>query len=502
MPPLSYDYDDCDATDLATLVRTKRASAQELTDAAIARIEKLDGRINAVPLRFFEQAREVARGPLPEGAFSGVPFLLKNLGAPARGTALSNSTRYLKDYVCEADNTLVGRYREAGLIFLGRTNSSELGIEPFTEPALYGPTHNPWKLGHTAGGSSGGAGAAVAAGMVPAAHGSDGGGSLRIPASCCGVFALKPTRGRVPVGPDRTELWRGLAIDNVISKSVRDNAAFLDVATADDAGAVHHLAPPARDFATEAKTPPGRLRIGFSHKGHLWGTPHADCVAALHDSAKLLADLGHTVEEADVPLDADELTEDFFLFVATELAAEMKRGEILYKRPTRATDFKPSTWLMRMIGQRPSAVDIAMAWDRMQIAGAILRKYLTTYDVLLTPTLGLPPFAHGACSAQGAEAALQSFVARTSLAPALQLPGMVQKAARRAFAFIPYPPLANITGHPSMSVPLSWNADGLPIGSMFTGRFADEATLFRLAAQLESARPWAKRRPPVHAATA
>ncbi|HEY0705422.1 MAG TPA: amidase family protein, partial [Polyangia bacterium] len=229
-------------------------------------------------------------------------------------------------------------------------------------------------------------------------------------------------------------------------------------------------------------------------------TPHADCVAAVRDTGKLLEELGHTVEEADVPLDADRLTEDFFIFVATELAAEMARGELYFKRRAQPNDFKASTWLMRMIGQRPSAVEIALAWDRMQIAGAILRKYLATYDVLLTPTLGLPPFSHGAISAQGAEAALQSVVARTSLSPALRLPGMVQKAARRAFAFIPYPPLANITGHPSMSVPLFWNADGLPIGSMFTGRFADEATLFRLAAQLEAARPWAKRRPPVHAA--
>ena len=493
------DFDACDATDLAALVRTRKASSRELCEAAIRRIERVNGEINAVVLKFYEQGLTAAAGPLPEGPFSGVPFLLKNLGAFAKGTPLTFGCRFCKDFVCSSDNTLVTRYRAAGLVFLGRTNTSELGLEPFAEPELHGPTHNPWKIGFSAGGSSGGSAAAVAAGMVPAAHGSDGGGSLRIPASCCGVFAMKPTRGRVPVGPERTELWRGLAIDNVITRSVRDSAGLLDAVAGPEAGAVHDVAPPLRPYVAEVGAPPGKLRIGFSKRPHLLATPHPDCVAAVEEAARLCANLGHEVVESDLELDTEQLTMDFFGYVLVETAAEIERGEQYFGRRAHPRDFKPSTWLAKMLGERPRAFATARAWDRMQDAGAALRAYLEKHDVLLTPTLGMPPFRHGACSAQGIEALLHTIVARTNFTPALHMPGMVKTAARRAFAFIPYPPLANITGHPSMNVPLCWNQDGLPIGTMFTGRFGDEATLFRLAAQLETAHPWATRRPPVSA---
>jgi amidase len=493
------DFDACDATDLAALVRTKQASPRELCEATIRRIERVNPQINAVVLKFYEQGLVAADAPLPDGPFTGVPFLLKNLGAFAKGTPLDFGTRFAKGYVCDRDGTLVTRYRAAGLVFLGRTNTSELGLEPFAEPDLYGPTHNPWKHGYSAGGSSGGSAAAVAAGMLPAAHGSDGGGSLRIPASCNGVFALKPTRGRVPVGPDRTELWRGLAIDNVITRSVRDSASLLDVAAGPEPGAVHEVAPPVRPYAAEVGVAPGRLRIGFSRRPHLLATPHPDVIVALEETARLCESLGHEVVEADLALDSEQLTMDFFSYVLVETAAEIERGEEFFGRRARPRDLKTSTWLAKMLGRRPKAFAIARAWDRMQDAGAALRSYLGQHDVLLTPTLGMPPFRHGACSARGIEAMLHFIVARTNFTPALALPGMVKTAARRAFAFIPYPPLANITGHPSMSVPLHWNQEGLPIGTMFTGRFGDEATLFRLAAQLESARPWAQKRPPVSA---
>lgn len=498
-PVAPREFDACDATDLAALVRHKHASPRELVEAAIKRIEKVDHQLNAVPVRFFEQALAAADGPLPDGPFRGVPFLLKNLGAFAKDTPLTFGTRFAKDFVCRDDSTLVCRYRDAGLIFLARTNSSELGLEPFTEPELYGPTHNPWKLGRSAGGSSGGSGAAVAAGMLPAAHGSDGGGSLRIPASCCGVFAMKPTRGRTPVGPQRTELWRGLSIDNCITRTVRDSAALLDVAVGFEPGATHSVAPPARPYALEVGTQPGRLRIGFSKRPHLLGDPHPDCVAAVEAAAKLCASLGHEVEEADLALDAEQVTRDFFLYVAFETAAEMARGQLYFGRRPRPFEFKSTTWLAAMVGRQPTAVEVALAWERLQDVAVTLRAYLGKYDVLLTPTLGIPPFEHGALSPRGFEAWLQRIVARTSFAPALRIPGMIEKASRRAFTFIPFPPLANITGHPSMNVPLVWNSDGLPIGTMFTGRFGDEATLFRLAGQLEQARPWANKRPPVNA---
>jgi amidase len=507
---LPTDLDACDATALAQLVRSRAASSRELCEATIRRIERVNGQINAVVLKFYEQglaAADAIDAAKPNGrapgavprAFGGVPFLLKNLGAFAKDTPLDFGTRFAEGFICPSDGTLVARYRAAGLVFLGRTNTSELGLEPFAEPELHGPTHNPWKHGHSAGGSSGGAGAAVASGMLPAAHGSDGGGSLRIPASCNGVFAIKPTRGRVPVGPERTELWRGLAIDNVITRTVRDSAGLLDVATGPEVGAVHEVAAPARPYVAEVGTPPGRLRIGFSKRPHLLATPHPDCVAAVEEVARLCESLGHEVVEADVPLETEQLTMDFFNYVLIETAAEIERGQAYFGRRARPRDFKASTWLAQMLGRRPKAFAIARAWDRMQDAAAALRTYLGEHDVLLTPTLGMPPFPHGACSARGIEAALHHVVARTNFTPALAIPGMVEMAARRAFAFIPYPPLANITGHPSMNVPLVWNGDGLPIGTMFTGRFGDEATLFRLAAQLETARPWADRRPPISA---
>ncbi len=493
---MGVDLDLDDAIDLAAAVRKKVVSPRELCEAVIRRIERVDGQLNAVPVRFFEQGLAAASGPLPDGPFAGVPFLLKNLGAFAKDTPLTFGTRYAKDFVCDADSTLVARYRTAGLVFLGRTNNSELGLEPFTEPELHGPTHNPWKLGHTAGGSSGGAAAAVAARMLPATHGSDGGGSLRIPASCCGVFAVKPTRGRTPVGPLRTELWRGLSIDNVITRSVRDSAALLDVSAGFEPGGTHDVAPPERPYLDEVKRSPGRLRIGFSSRPHLLGDPHPDCVAAVKEAARLCESLGHEVVEADLDLPTEQVTQDFFTYVTFETAAEMARGEAYFGRRPKPSEFKSSTWLAAMLGRRASSVEIAMVWDRLQDVGCRLRAYLSSHDLLLTPTLGIPPFAHGFCSAHGFEAFLHDIVARTSFSAALRVPGMVQKAARRAFAFIPYPPLANITGHPSMNVPLVWNADGLPIGTMFTGRFGDEATLFRLAAQLEAARPWANRVPP------
>jgi amidase len=301
------------------------------------------------------------------------------------------------------------------------------------------------------------------------------------------------------VGPQRTELWRGLSIDNVISRTVRDSAGLLDASCGPEPGATHDVAPPPGRYGNELFVPPGRLRIGFSKKPHLLGQPHADCVAAVEATAKMCAALGHEVQEADLPLDAERVTNDFFMYVTFETAAEMARGQLFFGRKPSPKQFKSSTWLAAMLGRQPTSVALALAWDRLQDVAATLRTYLQKYDVLLTPTLGTPPFAHGACSAHGFEAFLHDVVARTSLSPALHVPGMVKKAAARAFSFIPFPPLANITGHPSMNVPLIWNQDGLPIGSMFTGRFGDETTLFRLAAQLESAHPWAGKRPPVHA---
>ena len=492
------EYSAYDALGLAQLVRDGEVSPVELVDEAIARIERTNPQLNAVVTPMFESARRAAAAPLPPGPFRGVPFLLKDLAAACADVRLSEGCRFFAAQTPDHDSTLVRRYREAGLVIVGKTNTPELGILPVTEPELFGPAHNPWALGRTPGGSSGGAAAAVASGMVPAAQGGDGGGSLRIPASCCGLFGFKPTRARTPPGPDRSELLGGYALEHVITRSVRDSAALLDATAGPDEAACYPAPAAARPFLDEVRTPPGRLRVVVALRPPFPGEPHPDCVAAVEETARLLQELGHQVEWADMSLDQRALANDFFHLACGEIAAAIAHGEELLERRARRRDFEINTWLCAMIGRRLSAVDVILAKARMQAVGREVTAFLAGRDVILTPTLAAPPVPHGALAARGPEAALQKIVAVLGLSPLLGIPGITDAPVDRVFNFTPYTPLANATGQPSMSVPLHWNRDGLPIGSLFTGRFGDEATLFRLAAQLESARPWAQRRPPVH----
>jgi amidase len=492
----SAEYDRHDALGLAALVRARAVSATELVDEAIARIERGDGRINAVVARTFDAARAAAAAPLPDGPFAGVPFLMKDLLAECAGAPVGCGSRFFRGVVAARDSTLVARYRRAGLIFVGRTNTPELGLLPVTEPEVNGPTRNPWRPELTAGGSSGGSGAAVAAGFVPAAHGSDGGGSLRIPASCCGLFALKPTRGRAPVGPQSSESWSGLAVDHALTRSVRDSAALLDAIAAPDPDGVYQIAPPARPFLDEVGAPPGRLRIALCTRPLLPATVHRDCVAAAEDGAGLLRSLGHEVTEAAPDVDPEGFMRDFLTQFFAETAATVAGAERALGRRARRRDLETETWLSVMIGRRRGAVELLLARDRLQAIGRTMARFHERFDLLLTPTLGRPPLPIGALRARGLLGFAQKIVARCGLGFLLDLPGMIESSSRPVLEFIPFTPLANVTGQPSMSVPLHWNADGLPIGVMFTAVRGDEATLFRLAAQLEQARPWAQRRPP------
>jgi amidase len=500
------DYTAHDALGLAELVRTRAVSASELTAQAIAHAERVNGRINAIVTPLYERARaeaaEIDRaGPPPSPTpFRGVPFLLKDLYAPLAGAPMKAGRRLLADYHPTRDGTLVTRFREAGLIIIGKAATPELGITPYTEPELQGPTRNPWDVGRTPGGSSGGSAAAVAAGIVPAAHGNDGGGSLRIPASCCGLFGLKPTRGRTPVGPDLTEIWNGYAIDHVVSRSVRDSAAMLDAIAGPEPTSPYWAPPPARPFLAEVGAPPGRLRIGLTTAPQVGGgPPHPDCVAAVEDAARLLTALGHDVEEATLKLDADALALDFFTLVAVEVAAFVARAEALAGRPAGRRDLQSSTAVTAIVGRQRSAPAAALARDRLQAAGRAAIALHERFDLLLTPTLGLPPPEIGALHPRGAEAFAHDLLLDLRLGVLLRIPGLVDASVRKVFSFIPYTPLTNVTGQPAMSVPLWWNAGGLPIGAQLVARLGDEATLFRVAAQLEAARPWQTRRPPVHA---
>jgi amidase len=498
------EYGALDGLGLAELVRRRQLAPRELLEEAIARAERVNPRLGAIVGPLYDQARRevetLSAGEVAVGAFAGVPFLLKDLYAEMAGVPATASSRFLADYKPARDATIVTRFRRAGLIIFGKTNLPELGLLPATEPALHGPTRNPWDPELSAGGSSGGAAAAVAAGIVPLAHANDGGGSIRIPASCCGLFGLKPTRGRTPVGPDRTELWNGYAIGHVISRTVRDSAAALDAIAGPEPMSPYWAPPQTRPYLEEVGAPAGRLRIALTKRSQAaLAAPHRDCIAAADDAARLLTDLGHHVEEADLELDPEVFAGDFFTLVCVEMASLLARCEILVGRRPGRGDLETSTTITAILGRQRTAVEAAQARDRLDAVARRTASFFERHDLLLSPTLGAPPPAIGALHPRGLEAFGQELLTRLHLGVLLRIPGLVEASVRRIFSFIPFSPLANVTGQPSMSVPLFWNAAGLPIGSQLTARFGDEATLFRVAAQLEAARPWRDRRPPIFA---
>jgi amidase len=497
---LPDDLGRYDALGLAQLVREKKVSPRELVDACLARVDRVNGRLNAVVTRMDDRARKDAEAPIPAGApFGGVPFFVKDLGPTVAGVRYTRGSRYWASDVPDHDGELVRRYRKAGLILVGKTNTPEFGITPFTESELLGAAKNPWSLAHNTGGSSGGAAAVVAARIAPMAHANDGGGSIRIPASCCGVFGLKPTRARTPIGPDVTEGWFGFAIDHAVTRTVRDSAALLDATHGPETGAPYAAPTPTGRFLDEVGKPPGKLRVALCKKPTLPSSPHPDVLAAAEDAAKLCASLGHEVDEIELPVDAERFALDFTTLVSISTAADMEEAAAKTGRPARRADFETGTWVVAMLGRTYAADVVELARRRLQMLARTVANALASYDVLLTPTLGLPPPRLGSLKPVGPEKMLQDLIVAARLSPLLRLPRLIQQIANKIYAFIPYTPLANVTGQPSMSVPTYWNDAGLPIGTMFTGRFGDEPTLFRLAAQIEAARPWRDRRAAVDA---
>lgn len=492
------EYPTLDAVGMAELVRRRELSARELVDEAINRIEQVNPRLNAVVERLFDRGRESAGSGLPDGPFRGVPFATKNLLAPIAGVRIDAGSRFFHGHVAARDSTLISRYRKAGLVFLATTNTPELGLLPFTEPELHGPTRNPYDLARTSGGSSGGSAALVAARALPMAHASDGGGSIRIPSSCCNLFGLKPSRGRVPVGPDYQEMWHGFVCDHVVSRTVRDSAAALDAVQGAEPGALYFTPPPERPYLEEIRRPPRRLRIALSVTPHLPARVDPRCVEATRAAGLLCQSLGHVVEEAAPAFHPRDLAKAFFTIVVSEAASDIRRGEALMKKKARPRDFEDTTWLVALLAREISAADFASAMGMLRDVSKHVTRFLETYDVLLTPTLARPPPLIGELLPKGLEKRVQALAAATSSSLLLKLGGGIDAAVDRVFEFVPFTPLANFAGLPAMSVPLG-EADGLPIGVQFVGRFADEATLFQLAAQLEQAAPWTGRRPKVTA---
>ena len=470
------DYCDHDGLGLAGLVATGAVKPVELVDAAIERIEKHNPALNAVIWTMFERARALAMADLPPGPFRGVPFLLKDSlgdleGAPTRqGSALTPATPRPRNA------TLTDRYLAAGLVPLGKTNVPEFTLMPVTESRLYGPARNPWDLNRTPGGSSGGSAAAVAAGIVPMAHANDGGGSIRGPASCCGLVGLKPTRGRTSIGPDLGEGWGGLEVEHILSRSIRDTAAMLDATGGAILGDPYWAPPQPTSYLTDAKAPPAGLRIALVRARPDGSAPHADCLAAVDHAAALCQSLGHHVELVDPPQPWAALIGPFTVLYATSLVSQVDAlCEQTGVAPSPNT-LEGFTLGVYELGRAFTASQYQRALNGMHAAGRAAAEWRTTYDITLTPTLGQPPLPIGAID-----------INATDVSAAIETMG----------AFLPFTLMDNATGQPAISLPLFWNAAGLPIGVQFIGGFGEEALLLKLATQLEAAEPWSRRRPAI-----
>ncbi len=469
-----------DALGQAELVLSGAVQPIELVEAVIARIEELNPQLNAIVTPMYDLAREAARGDIPEGPFRGVPFLLKDLGASYAGVRQTGGSKSLARNISQTDSELVVRQKRAGLITVAKTNTPEFGLTGTTESHFLGAARNPWDLERTTGGSSGGSSAAVAARIVPMAHASDGGGSIRIPASCCGLFGLKPTRARNTLAPGAGDRLSGLVCEHAVSLTVRDSAALLDATAGPHPGDPYPAPPKQRPFLDETRTEPGSLRIAFS----LWppiDTPvHQDCVKAVESTAKLLESLGHKVEEAAPEVGMEQFRQAFMVLWLSSFAGTVEGIAAATSSAPNPDLYEPMNWQLYQQGVQIKGWEYLRAVGYLQALSRRFASFFETYDVWLTPTVAEPPPKLGVLH-PGPEVASPD----------------ASRIVERMFQFVPFTQFANTTGQPAMSMPLHWNDAGLPIGVHFTGRFGDEATLFRLAAQLEQEQPWIGRKPPV-----
>ncbi len=469
-------YADYDGVGLAELVAKKEVTPLELVDAAIERIEKHNPALNAVVYKGYDDARKWAKGPLPDGPFKGVPFLIKDLGVKVGGWPATSGSHYLRDYVPEEDSILAKRYREAGMVFVGKTNTPEYGITGTTESARLGPCRNPWNTNHIAGGSSGGAASAVAAGIVPMAHASDGLGSIRIPAACCGLVGMKTTRARNPDSGEDGERAMGFSVDHVVTRTVRDSAAMLDATCAPEIDSPYPPLPYERPFLEEVSRNPGKLKIAYSLERPGKDTVHPENIAALEKTVMLLKELGHDVVEQGLGVDYRTLYRAQGAVSASNFAAGMAERQEMLGRAPEPEELEPLTWAALNAGNRITGAQAFWGWRTLRRLSREILHTLSPYDVFLCPVMGTPPPEIG-------------FVDPVNLDP--------KEVNKRQGQVFPYTPPFNFTGQPSLSLPLWWSQDGLPLGMMFTAGYGDEATLYRLAGQLEQAQPWKDKRPPI-----
>ena len=472
MSSLADDTRWLDATAQAELVASGKVTPLEMVNAAIERVERYDGALNALTYRWFEAARELASSSaLPDGPFRGVPYLLKDLYAAEAGKPLSNGSKAYKaaDYVSSEDTTLVSRYKAAGLISIGRSNSPEFGSVPVTEPEAWGPTRNPWDLSRTPGGSSGGSASAVAAGIVPIAHASDGGGSIRIPAACCGLVGLKVSQGRISMGPYRDE--SNLGVEHCVSRSVRDSARLLDATHGPGIGDVIIAPTPRRPFIDEVGADPGRLRIGFLDFNPRGGDVHADCVDGVHKTAKLLESLGHHVEPGFPDIFSDnEIGRAFSMLWSTNMGTAIRRFSQALGREMTPNDIEAMNWAQAEFAQGVNGVDFSLAQaSSIQFRRAIQSWWTKGWDLLLTPTLSAPPLPVGSMPNN---------------------PERPMTPLMTAGSWVAFTSQFNISGQPAISLPLHRTAEGLPVGMQLAAAYGREDVLIRVASQLEQAAPW------------
>jgi amidase len=470
------DYSDYDGLGLAELVAKKQVTPAELVEAAIDRIERHNPTLNAVVFKGYDDARKQAAGPLPDGPFKGVPFLIKDLAMPVAGWPRTSGSKFARNLVDPQDGGLTARYRASGVVPLGKTNTPEYGITGTTESALLGPCRNPWNPNHIAGGSSGGSASAVAAGIVPMAHASDGLGSIRIPAACCGLVGLKVTRDRNPNLPDGYDYAFGNVVDHVVSRTVRDSAAMLDATGWPEPGSPYPAPPKARPYIEEVAASPGKLRIAWSAETPNGRPIHEEVEAALRETAALLKGLGHEVIERGLGIDYRALYASRGPAAAANFAAGMGRLIAEIGREPEPDELEPLTWASLKVGRRQTGDAVMHSLQETRMLNRATLAAFEDIDVYLCPVMAEPPPEIG-------------FIDPVNLEP--------REVNKRQGRIFPYTPPFNFSGQPSLSLPIAQSKSGLPIGMMFTAKFADEATLFRLAAQLEKEAPWKDRRPQV-----
>ncbi len=488
------EYGEYDGLGLAALVRNKDVTAPELLEAALVRAEAVNPKLNAIITPMHDIARERALQPL-SGPFAGVPFLTKDLFQEYAGVATAYGCKALKaaKHTPTEHAEITARWLKAGVVIFGRTNTPEFGAKGITEPEAWGPTRNPWNLDHTPGGSSGGSAAAVAARVVPMAGANDGGGSIRIPAGHCGLFGLKPGRGRTPWGPQYGELMHGAAMNHVVSRSVRDSAAMLDATHGPEIGSLYRIEPPERPYLEELSRAPGKLRIGFTARSPIGSAVHPEADKAVRDAAALMASLGHHVEEAEPDVDGLQLAKDFIVMWFANCAATV--DQIKQQTGSGNAGFELDTLAMAAFGHCTKASQYVEGYLRWNEYTRKLGEFHQRYDLLLTPTMAMPPARIGEIRTPPWQHAALRVILALGLERLLLATGIIEQMVQENLKWVPFTQLGNLSGAPAMSVPLHWTASGLPLGAHFVAPHGGEGLLFRVAAQLEQARPWAQRQP-------